>query len=104
MAKWQCSLCMYVYDDSVESVKWEDLPPDWACPICGSPKSAFVLLEEEEAKDTIPPEKTKDTILTSQYTNAGCALLPTMKKKRVSDGKTFRRTGPAPSAGRVKQF
>lgn len=26
--------------------KWEDLPDDWICPVCGGPKSAFNKMEE----------------------------------------------------------
>ena len=39
--KYQCSLCGYIYDDSKEKVKFEDLPDDWKCPLCGAPKSLF---------------------------------------------------------------
>ena len=38
-AKWVCSVCGYVYDGVVP---FEDLPDDWKCPRCGSPKSVFV--------------------------------------------------------------
>ena len=39
--KYKCLLCGYIYDDSKESVKFEDLSDDWTCPICGVPKSYF---------------------------------------------------------------
>lgn len=39
--KYQCSICGYIYDDSKEKVKFEDLPDDWKCPLCGAPKSLF---------------------------------------------------------------
>lgn len=39
--KYRCKLCGYVYDDSVEKVKFEDLPDTWKCPLCGAPKSCF---------------------------------------------------------------
>lgn len=39
--KYQCSLCGYIYDDAKEEVKFEDLPEDWKCPLCGAPKSLF---------------------------------------------------------------
>ena len=39
--KYRCLLCGYVYDDAKEKVKFEDLPDDWRCPLCGAPKSAF---------------------------------------------------------------
>lgn len=39
--KYKCLLCGYVYDDAKESVKFEDLPDDWKCPLCGADKSMF---------------------------------------------------------------
>ncbi|MBL0699934.1 MAG: rubredoxin [Desulfosarcina sp.] len=50
MSKYVCELCGYVYDpaegDSDSGVdpgtKFEDLPSDWECPVCGASKSDFV--------------------------------------------------------------
>ena len=39
--KYKCSLCGYIYDDAKEKIKFEDLPDDWKCPLCGAPKSLF---------------------------------------------------------------
>ena len=39
--KYVCDICGYVYDENVEKVKFEDLPDDWTCPICGAPKNSF---------------------------------------------------------------
>lgn len=47
MKKYQCSICGYIYDDAKEKVKFEDLPDDWTCPICGSPKAVFKELKED---------------------------------------------------------
>lgn len=35
-----CSVCGYVYSDP--NFSFEELPADWACPICKMPKKAFV--------------------------------------------------------------
>jgi flavin reductase (DIM6/NTAB) family NADH-FMN oxidoreductase RutF/rubredoxin len=43
-ARYKCSICGYVYDEAVEKVKFEDLPDDWHCPICGSDKEDFVKM------------------------------------------------------------
>ncbi len=40
---WVCKICGYRYDNSVESVKFEDLPDSWVCPLCKHPKSDFEL-------------------------------------------------------------
>jgi glutamate synthase domain-containing protein 2/rubredoxin len=48
MAKYQCGLCSYIYDEATEGTAWEELPDDWTCPVCGSSKSEFFLVQEEE--------------------------------------------------------
>ena len=50
MDKWECSICGYVYDpelgdpnhDIKPGTKFEQLPEDWTCPVCGAPKDQFV--------------------------------------------------------------
>ncbi|MCL1998965.1 MAG: rubredoxin [Turicibacter sp.] len=45
--KYICDLCgyehllYYVYNEETSGVKFEDLPDDWVCPLCGANKSAF---------------------------------------------------------------
>jgi flavin reductase (DIM6/NTAB) family NADH-FMN oxidoreductase RutF/rubredoxin len=40
--KFECPACGYVYDEAKEKVRFADLPGDWECPACGSPKSDFI--------------------------------------------------------------
>jgi len=47
MAKYRCTVCNYTYDEDVEGKKFDELPDDWRCPVCNSPKDLFVLLTEE---------------------------------------------------------
>ena len=35
----------YIYDDEVEETKFEDLPADWVCPLCGVGKDMFKKVE-----------------------------------------------------------
>ena len=42
--KYICNVCGYIYDDEKEEVKFEDLPADWTCPVCGVPKSEFTKM------------------------------------------------------------
>ena len=57
MAAWQCGLCSYVYDEDMEPIKWEDLPGDWVCPVCGSPRSAFVPVKQPTTGTlSVPPQ------------------------------------------------
>jgi len=49
----KCKVCGYVYDPSVgdpinnipPNTPFEQLPPDWRCPICGVPKDDFIEIE-----------------------------------------------------------
>lgn len=53
MDKYVCTVCGYVYDpaegDSTSNIepgtKFDDLPDDWECPVCGASKEEF---EKEE--------------------------------------------------------
>lgn len=56
MSKYVCSICGYVFEET-ESSKWEDLPENWECPLCGAPKSAFNKVGEESKKPTINDEE-----------------------------------------------
>jgi len=49
MAKWKCTVCSYIYDEAKgdlennikPNTKFEELPKDWVCPICGVGKELF---------------------------------------------------------------
>ena len=50
MTPYICSICSYVYDpltgdpdfDAGPGTAFENLPDDYACPLCGAGKDAFV--------------------------------------------------------------
>jgi glutamate synthase domain-containing protein 2 len=61
MAVYKCTVCGEIYDEDSEPVKFADLPDDWVCPLCGSPKSAFVKVgEEPAAKPAEEPAEEKE--------------------------------------------
>ena len=47
--KYVCTVCGYVYDEAkgepengvAPGTKWEDVPSDWTCPLCGVGKDDF---------------------------------------------------------------
>ncbi len=49
MDRYVCTICGYVYDPEqgdpdngvAPGTKWEDVPDDWQCPVCGASKSDF---------------------------------------------------------------
>ncbi|MCF0116832.1 MAG: rubredoxin [Bacilli bacterium] len=45
--RYVCQLCGHVYDEEKEGVKFEDLPEEWVCPLCGATKNQFVQERDE---------------------------------------------------------
>ncbi len=49
MAKYECSVCGYIYDeangipeaDIAPGTTWADLPENWICPLCGAERNEF---------------------------------------------------------------
>ncbi len=47
--KYICNICGYIYDEAagdpdngiVAGTKWEDVPDDFVCPVCGVDKTNF---------------------------------------------------------------
>ena len=52
MAKYVCDICNWEYDEAAglpdqgiaPGTKWENLPEDSKCPLCGAPKEMFTQL------------------------------------------------------------
>ena len=52
--KYHCLECEHIYDEEkgdpdsgiAPGTCWADIPDDWACPICGAPKSFFKLMSQ----------------------------------------------------------
>jgi rubredoxin len=61
MKKYVCSVCGFVYDEAAgipeagiaPGTRWEDLPENWACPLCGASKSEFRAQEEAAPKAAV---------------------------------------------------
>ncbi len=52
--KYECGVCGYIYDPAegdadggiAPGTPFEDIPDDWVCPVCGSTKADFSVLQE----------------------------------------------------------
>ena len=50
---WQCRTCGYIYEEAegapleglAPGARWVDVPSDWICPLCGTPKADFDMIE-----------------------------------------------------------
>jgi len=59
MAKYICTICGFVYDEAKgapetgikPNTKWEDLPKDWVCPLCGAVKTDFKKVDDSPSKE-----------------------------------------------------
>ena len=40
--KYVCNVCGWVYDEDEQGTKWEDLPEDFTCELCGVEKTAVL--------------------------------------------------------------
>jgi len=45
MAKYECVVCGYIYDEEKEGKKFSELPNDWRCPVCGVGKDRFKKID-----------------------------------------------------------
>ena len=69
MAKYVCSVCGFVYDEAkgipdagiAAGTRWEDLPEDWVCPLCGATKSEF----EKQGESDMTPKKEPISVIES---------------------------------------
>jgi glutamate synthase domain-containing protein 2 len=50
MAVYKCMVCDTVYGEGNKGVKWDDLPDNWVCPVCGSGKSHHKLVQDAANK------------------------------------------------------
>ena len=60
MKKYICPICGYVYDEAKEGVKFDDLPDDWKCPLCGAPKNLFKAESVEVIVSNEPEEELRE--------------------------------------------
>ena len=50
---YMCLVCGFIYDEAAgdpgeglaPGTRWADIPVDWICPLCGTPRSDFDMVE-----------------------------------------------------------
>ncbi|MCP5047221.1 MAG: rubredoxin, partial [bacterium] len=75
MAKYICGVCEYVHDEEKTGQKWDELPEEWVCPVCESPKSYFTKADEagsapESHDDKVEEETDAPVLIDLQKTMA----------------------------------
>ena len=59
---WECIICGWLYDESLgcpedgiaPGTRWEDVPEDWTCPVCGVSKQDFEMVKTGPSPTPIP--------------------------------------------------
>lgn len=68
MKEFVCSVCGYIYSEAkgipeagiAPGTRWEDLPDDWVCPLCGATKAEF---QQRGSAAAAPEPKRSDTAI-----------------------------------------
>lgn len=84
MAKYICTLCKYVYDEDVgipekgiaPGTKWSDLPDDWVCPLCGSSKKEFELMEGPGSAPVTKEARPQSNVVSASSELEGSVKVP----------------------------
>lgn len=63
MAVYVCSVCDSEYNEDKQAVRWNDLPPEWVCPVCESGKAFWRRVDAEPDTSEDSLEATRDTAL-----------------------------------------
>lgn len=93
--RYRCVPCGYIYDEKygdpdggiAPGTRFEDIPDDWICPVCGVGKADFVPYEEEYEKENTPA-----TVVTATFLNPTTLelVLETEKPFKVIPGQYAR--------------
>ena len=105
MQTYVCGICGFVYDEAAgypeggiaPGTRWEDLPDDWVCPLCGASKDVFELQNKTEpassskkadSTETLSDENLSAKELSALFSNLskGCE-----KQYRQEEATLFRR-------------
>lgn len=75
MARYECCVCGYVYDEDQEGIPWNSLPGDWVCPTCGAGKVDFTTAAAEPRGETVaipetPPRPGTEGVPPAKSTSA----------------------------------
>ncbi|MHA2374141.1 MAG: thiamine pyrophosphate-dependent enzyme [Candidatus Thorarchaeota archaeon] len=114
MARYRCTVCNWVFDETAEGMKFKTLHNSYTCPVCGAPKSAFVPesgSKDEDATKTNVAEKIVEQLVAFGveyiYGIPGDSNLPLIEAVRRNENMRFiltrhEETGAFMAAGQAK--
>jgi thiamine pyrophosphate-dependent acetolactate synthase large subunit-like protein/nitrite reductase/ring-hydroxylating ferredoxin subunit/rubredoxin len=83
MARYECTVCGYLYDEGSEGKAWTELPDDWVCPVCAADRDAF---EAKLGEIGAAPDSDDDSKALLWHRVAGTDELPEGRIKTVTVG------------------
>ena len=72
--KYICNVCGFVYDEAEQDVKWEDLPVDFVCGLCGVGKEDFSPAELFKKAGTVILQDDYTCLLLCYPASSNCEL------------------------------
>lgn len=96
MNTYECRICGWIYDESKGSpeeglspgTRWEDIPDDWCCPVCGAAKGDFDMVVIELAPADAEPVTASSTTRPLVILGTGLAGYTLAREFRKFDSST----------------
>ena len=93
---WECIICGWLYDESLgcpedgiaPGTRWEDVPEDWTCPVCGVSKQDFEMVKTGPSPTPIPTSAASAAPITPSADQS-----PTIIKEAPGESPTFTNSG-----------
>ena len=84
MAKYECKICGYVFDEQQAGETFDNL---YSCPICDADKSAFNLIEEDEDSKAETEDDDDDFVFEEADDENGTAKEESSEEAKADDNK-----------------
>ncbi|HLM92480.1 MAG TPA: rubredoxin, partial [Gaiellaceae bacterium] len=111
--KWICETCGFVYDAEKgdedggipAGTKFEDIPDDWMCPVCGARKKDFREMEPGARARCLGRRRgTPRSERACSSSTGGASARPACSPRRSRrEDRRLRQTGPAPRRCALRQ-
>ena len=93
---WECIICGWLYDESLgcpedgiaPGTRWEDVPEDWTCPVCGVSKQDFEMVNTGPSPTPTPTSAASTAPITPSADQSS-----TIIKEAPGEAPTFTNSG-----------
>lgn len=96
MAIYECAICGWIYNEAegcpeegiAPGTRWEDIPDDWSCPICGASKGDFLMVPVAAGAFAQPAAAVESASAPVVIIGSGLAAYNVAREFRKHDGAT----------------